>query len=86
MYGQGHYWCPNCQHAVYSRYGGCRTCRTPLAELLILDEVIDGGLDPAGIGFDPFDREIAFGIPGTPFAVEPDGQVDLDLGGFEIPL
>lgn len=65
MRGQGHYWCQNCGHGVYARFGGCRTCQTPLADLMMLDLAIDlgyasafGGIlfDPyiGGFGFDPF--------------------------------
>ena len=86
MYGQGHYYCQGCGHAVYARRGGCGSCGTPLASLMLLDAALDGGFASPGIGFDPFDGEIAFDIPGTPFAIEPDGQVDFDLGGFDIPL
>jgi hypothetical protein len=86
MRGQGHRFCPNCGHAVYARRGGCGTCSTPLAELMMLDAAFDQGLAGSGIGFDPFDGEIAFDIPGTGLAIEPDGQIDMNFGGFDIPL
>jgi hypothetical protein len=87
MYGQGHLYCTSCGHAVYRRFGGCRTCGTPLAELMLLDAAMDDGLCGPGIGFDPFDGEIAIGIPGTDLAIEPEtGQFDLDFGGFDVPL
>lgn len=87
MYGRGHYFCPGCGHAVYARRGGCGTCSTPLGELMMLDAAMDQGLcGDGGIGFDPFDGEIAFGIPGTDLAIEPDGQLDIDFGGFDLPL
>jgi hypothetical protein len=86
MYGQGHYYCASCGHAVYASRGGCGTCMTPLGSLLLLDVALDRGYVAPGIGFDPFDGEIAFDIPGTPFAIEPDGQLDADFGGFDIPL
>jgi hypothetical protein len=86
MYGQGHYYCRNCGHAVYARRGGCGSCSTPLADLMLLDAAFDQGYASPGIGFDPFDGQIAFDIPGTDLAIEPDGQLDIDLGGFDIPL
>lgn len=86
MYGMGHYYCRNCQHAVYARRGGCGSCMTPLAGLMLLDDAFDGGFASPGIGFDPFDGEIAFDIPGTDLAVEPDGQVDIDFGGIDFPV
>lgn len=86
MYGQGHYYCQGCGHAVYASRGGCGTCGTPLARLMLFDNAFDQGFTNPGIGFDPFDGEIAFDIPGTGLAIEPDGQLDADLGGFDIPL
>lgn len=91
-YGRGHYFCRQCNHLVYGYRGGCGTCRTTLAELMLFDAAWDSGYinrgmyDGGGIGFDPFDGEIAFDIPGTDLAIEPDGQIDLDLGGVDIPL
>lgn len=85
MYGQGHYFCRNCGHAVYARRGGCGTCSTPLAELMMLDAAFDQGYAQQGIGFDPFDGEIAFNL-GDGFAIESDGQLDIEIGGFDIPI
>lgn len=85
MYGQGHYYCSNCQHAVYARRGGCGTCSTPLGELMMLDAAMDQGLAGGGIGFDPFDGEPVFNL-GDGLGIEPDGQMDIDVGGFDIPL
>lgn len=86
MYGCGHYYCPRCGHAIYARRGGCGSCSTPLASLMLLDAAIDQGYAGPDIGFDPYDGEIAFGIPGTDLAIEPDGQLDIDMGGFDIPI
>lgn len=88
--GQGHYWCQNCGHAVRSQYGGCRTCMTPLSDLVLFDEFAGGGgfdnWGGGGIGFDPVDDSIAFNIPGTDLAIEPDGQVDVGFGGMDFPI
>jgi hypothetical protein len=92
MYGQNHCWCNGCGHAVYAHRGGCGTCGTPLSRLMLFDLALDQGFvnrdvfNAGGIGFDPFDGEMAFGIPGTDLAIEPDGQVDVDFGGVDIPL
>lgn len=83
---QGHYFCRGCGHAVYAQYGGCRTCQTPLAELMLLDEAVGGGFAGGQVGFDPFDGEFAFNIPGTDLAIEPDGQLDINVGGFDFPI
>src|SRR5580692_9154946 len=85
MFGQGHYYCQNCGHAVQSRYGGCRTCMTPLSELMLLDDAQNQGLAGGSIGFDPVDDSIAFNL-GDGLAIEPDGQLDIDVGGFDIPI
>jgi len=89
-YGQGNYYCSNCRHAVYARFGGCRTCRMPVSQLMLLDLAIDQGMIgdgfDGGISYDPFDGDFAFNIPGTNLAVEPSGQLDLDIGGIGIPL
>lgn len=87
MQGQGHYYCRNCGHAVHARHGGCRTCRTPLADLMLLDAAFDQGFaQQGGISFDPFDGDFAFDVPGTDLAIEPDGQVDIDFGGIDFPI
>jgi hypothetical protein len=86
MYGHGHYYCQSCGHAVSAQYGGCRSCRTPLADLMMLDVAMDEGLCGDGVGFDPFDGEFAFNIPGTDLAVEPGGQIDIDMGGMDFPV
>jgi hypothetical protein len=92
MYGQGHRWCPRCGHMVYGNRWGCGTCRTPLAQLMMYDAAWDGGYIDQGlfnsgsIGFDPWDGSVAFDIPGTDIAIEPDGQIDMDFGGIDVPL
>lgn len=85
MYGQGHYYCRNCGHAVYASRGGCGSCSTPLASLMLLDAAMDQGYAGTGIGFDPFDGEPVFNL-GDGIGIEPDGQMDIDVGGFDIPL
>lgn len=87
MYGQGHRYCPSCGHAIHRNAGGCRSCGAGLADLMLFDEAYDqqGGFG-GGIGFDPMDDQFAVNIPGTDLAIEADGQVDIDLGGFDIPL
>lgn len=52
----------------------------------MLDLAMDRGYGGGGIGFDPLDGQFAFDIPGTDLAIEPDGQVDIDLGGIDIPV
>jgi hypothetical protein len=47
--------------------------------------MLDGGFGGGGIGFDPVDDSIAFNL-GDGLAIEPGGQIDLDAGGFDIPL
>lgn len=86
MYGLNHRYCPTCGHAVRAGALGCGTCRTPMASLMMYDAAYDRGLIYDGIGFDPMDGQFAIDIPGTDLAIEPDGQIDLDLGGIDIPL
>lgn len=87
MRGQGHRYCPTCGHAVRSGHPQCSGCGTGFGELMLLDMALDQGYgNGGGIGFDPLDGQFAFDIPGTDLAVEPDGQVDIDLGGFDIPI
>jgi hypothetical protein len=86
MYGQGHRYCQGCGHAVRAGRQGCGTCGQGLADLMLYDEAFDGGMFGGRIGFDPMDGQFAMDIPGTDLAIEPDGQVDLNLGGFDIPL
>jgi hypothetical protein len=92
MLGQGHYYCRRCGHAVYASRGGCGTCGTSLASLMLFDDAMSGGFidrgmyDGGGIGFDPFDGEPVFNIPGTGIGIEPDGEVDLNVGGFDVPM
>lgn len=64
MLGMGHYWCGSCGHAVYAQFGGCRSCRTPLMDLILLDEAIElGYADMAfGIPFDPYAGGFGFGM------------------------
>jgi hypothetical protein len=85
MRGHGHFFCSACNHAVYASRGGCGTCSTPLAELMLLDDAFDGGFAQPGLGFDPFDGEPVFSL-GDGIGIEPGGQVDLDVGGFDIPV
>jgi hypothetical protein len=86
MFGQGHYYCQQCGHAIYARHGGCRTCMTPLADLMLYDDAQNQGMfGGGGIGFDPVDDSIAFNL-GDGLAIEPDGQMDIDVGGFDIPI
>lgn len=61
----------------------CPGCNTFFEDILIEDAMMGAG---GGIGIDPFDGQVAVDIPGTDLAVEPDGQIDIDLGGFDIPL
>lgn len=84
--GNGHYFCRQCGQGVYARSGGCRNCGIPLAELMLFDDAYAGGMMNGPVSFDPFDDSIAFNIPGTDLAIEPDGQLDLNIGGFDIPL
>lgn len=87
MRGQGHYYCPRCRHAVYASRGGCGTCMTPLIELMLLDDAFGQGMAyPDQISFDPFDGQIAFNIPGTDLAIEPDGRVDIETPFGDVPL
>lgn len=89
MYGQNHRYCQQCGHAVHSGYGrSCTGCGTSFGQLLMLDEAIDTGMWNQGgpsLGFDVFDGEPVMNL-GDGFGIEPDGQVDLDVGGFDIPL
>jgi hypothetical protein len=51
------------------------------------DLAFDQGMAEPGIGFDPWDGQVAIDIPGTDLAFEPGtGEIDLDLGGIDIPL
>lgn len=83
---QGHYFCQRCGHAVYARYGGCRSCQTPLADLMLLDEAVGGGFANGPVGFDPFDGQFAFNVPGTDLAIEPDGQLDVQTPFGDMPI
>jgi hypothetical protein len=89
VYGQNHRYCQNCGHAVYSGYGRqCPGCGLGFGEMIMLDEALDGGMwsqGGAGIGFDFADGEPVFNM-GDGFGIEPDGQADLDVGGFDIPI
>ena len=85
MRGMGHYYCQGCRHGVYASRGGCGTCGTPLGGLMMLDAAFDQGFASPGIGFDPFDGEPVFNL-GDGLGVEPDGQMDIDVGGFDIPV
>jgi hypothetical protein len=53
---------------------------------MMLDLAMDQGTVGGGIGFDPLDGQFAFDIPGTDLAIEPDGQVDMDMGGLDFPI
>lgn len=60
-YGQGHYFCRGCGHAVYEQHGGCRTCQTPLERLIMLDVAVDMGMIAMdSVFFDPFDGDFSF--------------------------
>lgn len=86
--GQGYYWCQSCGHMVQPGSGGCRSCQTPLADLMLYDDFFgNGGTDMFGspIGFDPYDGDFAFNL-GDGLAIEPDGQIDMQVGGFDIPI
>ena len=85
MFGQGHYFCRTCGHAVYAQYGGCRTCQTPLASLVRLELAFDRGWVSSGIGFDPYDGQFAFDIGGG-LAIEPDGQLDVETPFGDVPI
>ena len=92
MYGQGHYFCRNCNHLVYGYRGGCGTCNRSLAQLTFFDTAWDRGYvdrdtySSGGLGFDPFDGELVFNLPGTDIDIEPDGELDLNLGGIDVPM
>lgn len=87
MRGQGHYYCEDCGHAVRRSAGGCASCGTPIADLIMLDLAFSRGLASPGIGFDPLDGQFAVNIPGTGLAYEPGtGQLDISIGGFDIPV
>lgn len=79
-------YCPGCHRRVHSRLSSCGGCGTSFAELMLWEEAMGGGLIDGNIGYDPIDGQFAFDIPGTDLAIESDGQIDLDLGGFDIPL
>jgi hypothetical protein len=54
---------------------------------MMLDLAMDQGMGGGGgIGFDPLDGQFAFDIPGTDLAIEPDGQVDMDVDGIDFPV
>ena len=55
---------------------------------MMLDEAMDQGMWNQGgpsLGFDVFDGEPVLNM-GDGIGIEPDGQVDLDVGGFDIPI
>lgn len=81
MLGMGHYWCGSCGHAVYARFGGCRSCRTPLADLIALDLAIElGYADLAfGVPFDPYFGDFGFGSFGAEVVIEEDVFVENDV-------
>jgi hypothetical protein len=90
MYGMGHRYCQNCNHAVHSGYGQqCSGCGMGFGEMIMLDEAIDGGMWNRGgpsIGFDPFDGQMVIN-EGDGIGFEPGtGQMDIDVGGFDIPI
>jgi hypothetical protein len=89
MYGLGHRYCQNCNHAVPSGYGrNCSGCGTGFGEMIMLDEAIDGGMWSQGgpsIGFDPFDGQMVINEGGIGF--EPGtGQMVINEGGIGIPI
>jgi hypothetical protein len=87
MYGQNHRYCPACGHAVRYGHPQCSGCGTGFGDLMLLDLAMDQGMGGGGgIGFDPLDGQFAFDIPGTDLAIEPDGQVDMDVDGIDFPV
>lgn len=87
MYGQNHRYCPTCGHAVRYGHPQCSGCGTGFGDLMMLDLAMDQGMGGGGgIGFDPLDGQFAFDIPGTDLAIEPDGQVDMDVDGIDFPV
>jgi hypothetical protein len=84
LYGQGHFYCGNCRHAVRAGAWGCGTCRTPLAELMLLDEFMGDSYDGPSIGFDPFDGQVVIN-QGDGIGFEPGtGQLDYRIPGTDI--
>jgi hypothetical protein len=83
------------------RHCGNAGCTETLAEELFVERTLiadelscghsyippqqrSGWNDGIGLGYDPFDGEPVFNIGGI--GIEPDGQMDLNLGGIDIPL
>ena len=90
MYGQNHRYCPTCRHAVHVGYGrSCSGCGTSFGQLMMLDSAMDRGLwDQGGpsLGFDVTDGDPVVNM-GDGIGIDLDtGQVELDFGGFDIPL
>jgi hypothetical protein len=86
MYGQGHAYCEDCGHIVRRGHPRCTGCGTLFSDLMMADLAFDNGFAQRGsVGYDPLDGSFAFNIGGG-LAIEPDGQVDLDIGGFDLPI
>lgn len=80
--------CHQCGHYV-QRYGRCGGgCGTMWNEDLALELGLlemSGGNGGASLGFDPLDDQLV--VNDGPIGFEPDtGQIDLNLGGIDIPL
>jgi hypothetical protein len=87
VYGQNHAYCQECGHVVRYGHPQCSGCGTAFGELMALDYAFNNHYAQQGlVGFDPLDGQFAFNIPGTDLAVEPDGQLDIDIGGFDVPI
>jgi hypothetical protein len=86
MYGQNHRYCQGCGHVVRYGHPQCAGCGTGFAELMLLDDALSGAMVTQEVGFDPLDGQFAFDIPGTDLAIEPDGQLDVNMGGIDIPV
>lgn len=87
---QGHRWCGNCNQMVRAGAGGCGTCRSPLASLVMFDEFAGGGgFDNWGggeLGFDPMDGQFAVDM-GDGLAYEPGtGDIDVETPFGDFPI
>jgi hypothetical protein len=86
-YGQGHYYCQNDNRVFDRRHGQCLGCSTGIADLMLFDAAFDGGMVNDGLSFDPFDGQVAVGIPGTDLAFEPGtGDLDVETPFGDIPI
>jgi hypothetical protein len=88
MYGQGHFYCQGCGHAVRGNQLRCSGCGTLTGELIALDLARDQGLFGIGsdIGFDPMDGQFAIDL-GDGLAYEPGtGQMDIETPFGDYPI